>query len=88
MVIEESGEKIGPLVLMLVVFVRHANLTKFVLENILVYWMSMAKIPTSILTKIIQRCFNFYGRGLTIIIKFLWWDGRNLSDPKFWVVGV
>jgi hypothetical protein len=35
------------------------NLVKFVLESIHVYWLSLAKIPKSILNRIRRKMFSF-----------------------------
>ena len=38
-------------------------LVKFILESIPMYWLSLAHVPNIILSKIMQRCFNFMWLG-------------------------
>jgi hypothetical protein len=45
---------------------RRVTLVKVVLESIPVYWLSLAKIPKSILNNIRKRMFNFLWTGKKI----------------------
>ena len=51
-------------------------LVKSMLENILVYWISLAKLSKFILDKIRRKTFIFYGQGKRISPTFILLRGR------------
>jgi hypothetical protein len=55
---------------------------KSVLQNILVFWISLAKIPRYILDKIRQRLFSIFWTGNTDKggINLVKWE--NIANPK------
>ena len=57
-------------------------MVKLVLENVPVYWISLCKIPKSILHAIRCRVLNFLFSGSRDKSKFhlVWWD--SVARPK------
>jgi hypothetical protein len=62
-------------------------LLKSVLQSILVYWTSIAKVPKGILTKIQKKCFQFLWSGSRNRdgIPLVKWT--NLAKIKNWAPG-
>jgi hypothetical protein len=55
---------------------------KVVLQSILVYWLSLAKVPTSTLHKIQQLMANFLWRGASKTTGFHLSKWKNIAIPK------
>jgi hypothetical protein len=60
----------------------HLILVKSVLEEILVYWMSLAWIPKGILENIINLCFKFLLAGSQEKVVLPWVKWYLLAIPK------
>jgi hypothetical protein len=58
------------------------GLAKSVLQSLPVYWLSLAKIPSSILHKIQQIIANFIWRGATKTTGFHLSKWQNIARPK------
>ena len=57
-------------------------LIKSILENIPIYWMTLAKIPKSILDKIWQKCFAFLWSGNNQKLNYRLANWELISRPK------
>jgi hypothetical protein len=55
---------------------------KVVPKSILVYWMSIAKVPKGILTKIRKKCFSCLWIGKCVIESILLVKWLQLACPK------